>query len=273
MEVNTTMYKIGIVGCGVIGSFISKKVVDGTIKNAKIIAVYDRNLEKSKKLSELTGAKICKSIDELVNEDLDLVVECASVKAVEEVATKSLINNKDVLIMSVGALVDKDLFLKLKNLAKKIGRKIYIPSGAIGGLDAIKALRLGEIYKVVLKTVKPIKALEDSLKNLGYDISSIKNSIVVFEGDVFEAIKKFPMNINVSVTLSIVSEYPAKVVIVADPNAKLNRHEILVESSIGKLKVCVENVPFEENPKTSALAAYSAVRLIRDLSESVKIGT
>ena len=134
------MLKIGIVGCGAIGSFISKKVVDGTIKNAKISAVYDRNLDKAGKLSEMTGAKICGSVDELVKEDLDLVVEAASIKAVEEIAEKSLINKKDVLIMSVGALADKDMFLKLQNLAKSAKKRIYLPSGAIGGLDAIKAM-------------------------------------------------------------------------------------------------------------------------------------
>ncbi|XRO76753.1 aspartate dehydrogenase [Methanocaldococcus sp. 10A] len=267
------MFKIGIVGCGAIGSFISKKVVDGTIKNTKVVAIYDRNLDKAKTLSELTGAKICSSIDDLAKEDLDLVIECASIKAVEEVAEKSLKNNKDVLIMSVGALADKELFLKLQNLAKNIGKKFYLPSGAIGGLDAIKAMRLGKIEKVILKTTKPVNALEDALKNLGYKVEDIKNPVVVFEGDVFEAIKEFPMNINVSVTLSIAAEFPAKVVIVADPNAKLNKHEIFVKSSIGTLKVSIENVPFEDNPRTSALAAYSAVRLIRDLAEPVKIGT
>ena len=266
------MLKIGIVGCGAIGSFISKKVADGTIKNAKISAVYDRNFDKAEKISKMTGAKICSSVDELVKEDLDLVVEAASIKAVEEIAEKSLMNKKDVLIMSVGALADKELFLKLKNLAKSVGKRIYIPSGAIGGLDAIKALRLGEIEEVVLKTTKPVAALEDALKNLGYKVDEIKNPIVVFEGDVFDAIKKFPANINVAVTLSLATEFPAKVVIVADPNAKLNKHEIFVKSSIGTLKVCVENVPFEENPRTSALAAYSAVRLIRDLAEPIKIG-
>ncbi|NPA62924.1 MAG: aspartate dehydrogenase [Methanococci archaeon] len=267
------MLKIGIVGCGAIGTFISKKVSDGTIKNTKIVALYDRNVDKARSLSKIVEAKICRDIDELVREDLDLVIESASVHAVEEVAEKSLKNGKDVLIMSVGALADKELFLKLKKLAKSENRKIYLPSGAIGGLDAIKALKLGKIKEVVLKTTKPVCALKDALKNLGYEPEKIKEEVVVYEGDVFEAIKNFPANINVAVVLSIATEYSAKVVIVADPKIKLNRHEIFVKSSIGTLKVCVENVPFEENPKTSALAAYSAVRLIMDLADPIKVGT
>ncbi|AEF95966.1 aspartate dehydrogenase [Methanotorris igneus] len=267
------MLKIGIVGCGAIATFISKAIARKKVSNAKVVAYYDKNRHKAEKLSKITNADVCDSIDELVKKDIDLVVEAASIKAVEEVATKALSNNKDVLVMSVGAFVDKELFLKLYNLAKDKGRKIYLPSGAIAGIDAIKSLTFGKIEEVVLKTTKPVEGLKEALKDKGIDADAIKEPTVVFEGDVFDAIKQFPSNINVSVMLSIASEFPAKVIIVADPNAKTNNHEIFVKSSIGTLKVLIENVPCEENPKTSALAAYSAIRIIKDISEPIKIGT
>ncbi|MFU8653793.1 aspartate dehydrogenase [Methanotorris formicicus] len=266
------MLKIGIVGCGAIASFISKMVVKKKI-NAKIVAYYDKNIHKAEKLSKITNAEVCSSVDNLVEKDIDLVVEAASVKAVEEIAIKALSNNKDILIMSVGAFVDKELFLKLYNLAKEKGRKIYLPSGAVAGIDAIKSLALGKIEEVILKTTKPVEGLKEALENKGVDPNKIKEPTVVFEGDVFDAIKQFPSNINVSVMLSIASEFPAKVVIIADPKIKTNNHEIFVKSSIGTLKVLVKNVPCEENPKTSALAAYSAIRIIKDISEPIEIGT
>jgi aspartate dehydrogenase len=266
------MLKIGVVGCGAIATFISKTIAEKKV-NAKVVAYYDKNIHKAEKLSKITNAEVCNSIDELVKKDIDLVIEAASVKAVEEVAIKALSNNKDVLVMSVGAFVDKELFLKLYNLAKEKERKIYLPSGAIAGIDAIKSLTLGKIEEVVLKTTKPVEGLKEALENKGIEPNSIKEPTVVFEGDVFDAIKEFPSNINVSVMLSIASEFPAKVVIVADPKAKTNNHEIFVKSSIGTLKVLVENVPLEENPKTSALAAYSAIRVIKDISEPFRIGT
>nr|WP_040682708.1 aspartate dehydrogenase [Methanocaldococcus villosus] len=253
--------RVGIVGCGAIGCFLVRKAKEKVLK-ADIVALYDRNIEKAEKLAELVGAKVCNSLDELVSEDLDLIVEAASVEAVEEVAEKALKSRKDVLIMSVGAFADKNVFLKLKRLAKENNRNIYIPSGAIGGLDIVKSLKYGEIEELILKTTKHPKAL-------GLDINEKKK---VFEGDVFEAIKRFPQNINISVTLSLASKKVAKVIIIADPNVKENIHEIFIKSSIGECYIKINNVPLEENPKTSALAAYSAVRLINEIKEVVKIG-
>ncbi len=266
------MLKIGLVGCGTIATLIAKATLSKKIK-PKITAVYDKNIHKSKELATLINAKVCKSVDEFVMGNFDIVVECASIKAVDEIASKALNNKKDVIIMSVGAFADKSLFLKLHNIAKENGKKIYIPSGAIAGIDAIKSASLGDIEEVSLVTTKPVYGLKDALENLGMDSSKISKPTVVFEGDVFEAIKEFPQNINVSVVLSLASKVPAKVKIVADPSATSNKHEIYVKGSIGCIKTVVENSPCRDNPKTSALAAYSVIRLIKDISEPIKIGT
>ncbi len=250
--------KLGLVGCGAIGGFLAKNIdkID-----ANIVAVYDRNLNKAEELAKIANAKVCKSLDELINEDIDIVVEAASIYIVKELCEKALKNGKDVIIMSVGALADKDLYIYLYNLAKKYKNKIYIPSGAIGGLDIIKSLKFGKIKKIVIKTIK-------NPKSFGLNIKERK---ILFEGSVFEAIKKFPANVNVSVTLSIAAKTPAKVYVIADPNIDKNRHEIEIEGDIANIKLVVENVPFEDNPRTSKLAAYSLLRLIKDLSEPIVI--
>ena len=266
------MLKIGVVGCGTIATLIAKATISKKI-TPKIVAVYDKNIHKSEELANLVGAEVCHSIDEIVKKDFDIIIECASVKAVDEIASKALINGKDVIVMSVGAFADKELFLKLYNLAKENNRKIYIPSGAIAGVDAIKSASLGDIEEVSLITTKPVYGLKDALENLGIDADEISEPTTVFEGDVFEAIKEFPQNINVSVVLSLASKVPAKVKIVADPSAISNKHEIFVKGSIGSIRTIVENNPCKDNPKTSALAAYSLIRLIKDISEPVKIGT
>jgi len=132
---------------------------------------------------------------------------------------------------------------------------------------------LGTIEEVVLTTIKPVYGLRDALKNLGINANTISEPTTIFEGDVFEAIKEFPQNINVSVVLSLASKVPAKVKIIADPSAMSNKHEIVVKGSIGSIKTIVENNPCKDNPKTSALAAYSVIRIIKDLSEPVRVGT
>ncbi|MCS3900381.1 aspartate dehydrogenase [Methanococcus voltae] len=273
------MLKIGIVGCGAIASLICKALETERVKKAEVISLYDTNYEKSSEIAKKTNSKSYETLEDFLNSDIDLVVECASVNAVNDVATKSLTSSKDVIIMSVGALVDKDLFIKLHDLAEKNNKKVYVPSGAIAGIDAIKAGSLGHIKSVQLTTTKPVFGLANALLKNGMteeQISEIQEKgepTVVFDGTVFEAISKFPQNINVSVVLSLASKVPANVKIVADPSLNTNRHEILVKGSIGTIKTCVENNPCKDNPKTSALAAYSVIRLIKDLSEPLRIGT
>ena len=266
------MLRIGLVGCGAIATSIVNAVLKGVI-NSKIVGLYDRHIHKAEKLGRLVGAQVCHSIEELVGKDVDIVIECASIQAVEEVATKAIENRKDVIVMSVGAFKDLDLYRRLYNLAKRYRRRIYIPSGAIAGIDGIKTASLGEIYEVTLITVKPIEGLRDALEKQGISVDDISEATTVFEGSFSEAIERFPQNINVSLILHLASNYPTKVKIVVDPRISVNRHEVVVRSSLGTIKTTVENVPSKENPKTSALAAYSVIRLIKDLSEPIVIGT
>ncbi|WP_456419681.1 aspartate dehydrogenase [Methanocaldococcus infernus] len=250
--------RVGLVGCGAIGSFLAENIKKA---NCELTAVYDRNLEKAEEVAKIAKAKVCESIDELVKEDLDVVVEAASVRAVKEVAEKSLTNGKDVILMSVGALADKELYLYLYNLSKKFNKRVYLPSGAIGGLDIIKALKFGDIKKIVIRTIKNPKAF-----NL-----NIGERKILFKGSVFEAIERFPANVNVSVTLSIAAKAPVEVWVIADPSVERNIHEIEIIGEIAKVNIRVENVPFEKNPKTSKLAAYSLLRLLKDLNDYIVV--
>ncbi|MBW9220889.1 aspartate dehydrogenase [Methanothermococcus sp. SCGC AD-155-M21] len=266
------MLKIGLVGCGTIATLIIKAIINRKI-NPIVGAVYDKNIHKAEKLGKLVNAQVCNSIDELVSKDIDIVVECASVRAVDEVATKSLKNKKDIIVMSVGAFANKELYLKLYNLAKKHNKKIYIPSGAIAGIDAIKSASLGKIYEVILETIKPVYGLRESLEKEGIDITSLSEPMTIFEGSALEAIEKFPQNINVAIVLSLASGFPIKVKIIVDPSISSNRHRVIVKGSTGSISTIVDNNPCKDNPKTSALAAYSVIRIIKDLSEPIIIGT
>lgn len=131
------MLRIGLVGCGAIATSIVNAVLEGII-NPKVVALYDRSIYKAEKLGRLVRAQVCHSIDELVRKDLDVVIECASIQAVEEVAIKAIENGKDVIVMSVGAFKDLNLYQRLYSLAKKHNRRIYIPSGAIAGIVQLK---------------------------------------------------------------------------------------------------------------------------------------
>ena len=248
------MMKIGIIGCGYIGSMIAENF------KKDVLACYDRNTERMNKLSHIVNRDIKCSFEEILKMDLDLVVESASIDAVRNLVPDLLKSGKDVMIMSVGALADHELFSTLKKIASENECRIYIPHGAVGGLDAIRSASLQGIEKIVLTTRKNPEALG----------MSVLKEKTVFEGYASEAIKKFPKNINVSVALSLASEKEVYVKIIADPSIETNIHEIYVKGAFGKMNLIFENLP-SENKRTSILAALSAINLIRTLKSEIVI--
>ncbi len=248
------MMKIGIIGCGYIGSMIAENF------KKDVLACYDRNTERMDKLSHTVNRDIKCSFEEILKMDLDLVVESASIDAVRNLVPDLLKSGKDVMIMSVGALADHELFSTLKKIASENECRIYIPHGAVGGLDAVRSASLQGIEKIVLTTRKNPEALG----------MSVLKEKTVFEGYASEAIKKFPKNINVSVALSLASEKEVYVKIIADPSIETNIHEIYVKGAFGKMNLIFENLP-SENKRTSILAALSAINLIRTLKSEIVI--
>jgi len=246
--------KIGIIGCGYIGSMIAENF------KKDVLACYDRNTERMDKLSHIVNRDIKCSFEEILKMDLDLVVESASIDAVRNLVPDLLKSGKDVMIMSVGALADHELFSTLKKIASENECRIYIPHGAVGALDAIRSASLQGIEKIVLTTRKNPEALG----------MSVLKEKTVFEGYASEAIKKFPKNINVSVALSLASEKEVYVKIIADPSIETNIHEIYVKGAFGKMNLIFENLP-SENKRTSILAALSAINLIRTLKSEIVI--
>jgi aspartate dehydrogenase len=267
--------KIGLVGCGAIGTEIAKAIDCGEI-DANLVAVCDHNPATAIALIDGLRAKPIKAkLEELVSLS-DLVVEAASQKAVPAIAIAVLEKGKSLMIMSVGALADQELYRKLKNLAKEHDSRVYIPSGAISGLDGLKSASIGTIRKVTLTTTKNPKGLEGApyILEKNIDLGALTEATVIFEGTAAEAVKGFPANVNVAATICLAArEGEVRVKIIADPKIQVNRHEIVAEGDFGQIYTKVENVPFPRNPKTSYLAALSAIATLRSIVEPLKIGT
>jgi len=267
--------KIGLVGCGAIGSEIAKSIDRGVI-SAQLVAVCDHNPETAKKLIDRLKIKPVKAnLDELVNRS-DLVVEAASQRAVPAIAKAALEKGRNVMIMSVGALADADLYRSIKRMASEHGSKVYLPSGAISGLDGLKSASVGSIKRITLTTTKSPESLGGApyIREMKIDLGGLKEPTTVFEGSAAEAVKAFPANVNVAATLCLAArEGNVRVRIIADPNIKVNRHEIVAEGDFGQITTRVENVPSPKNPKTSYLAALSAIATLRSIVEPIKIGT
>lgn len=275
--------RIGIIGCGTIGSELATFIEK--FKDVNIVALCDVDQEKAKKLAVQLNHKpnLVKvlNIDELINLS-DLVIESASKYIVKEVAEKTFSAGKDLMIMSVGGLIgtEQDISEPISKhifkLAEKNNCKLYIPSGAICGLDGVNSASIGKINSVTLTTTKPPKALEGApyiVKNK-INLNTITAKTLIFEGSALEAVDAFPANINVAASLSIagIGAEKTKVKIVADPNSSKNMHEIVVEGDFGKLTTTTENLPSPKNPKTSHLAVLSAIAMIKKISGNVKVG-
>jgi len=267
--------KIALVGCGNIGTVIAQSIRDKKI-DVELEYVYDKVHEKAKKFAEKFQTEF-KGFDKILEEDLDLIVEAASQEAVRILIPKALKAKKNIMIMSTGALVDENLLQEIKDLANKNNLKIYLPSGAILGLDGIKSANIGGIKSVTIKTRKPPKSLKGApfFEKKSVDLNQIKNPTIIYEGPAKEAVKLFPANVNVAASLSLAGIGPekTKVQIIVDPNIKSNIHEIVAEGSFGTIKTRAENVPSPDNPKTSYLAALSAVATLKRITEPIKVGT
>jgi len=210
---------------------------------------------------------------------VDIIVEAASQDAVKDIALSVLQNRKDLMIMSVGALLDESVFEVLTDAdaCKEFKKTIYLPSGAIAGLDAIKSVK-DELDSLSLTTTKHPRSLKGAkfFETSDTNLDTITESTKIFEGHAHEAVKLFPANINVAALLSLVGlgSKNTLVKIIADPNTDKNTHEITAVGKFGKISIQVQNVPDQTNPKTSRLAILSAIeRLSSICSDDIQIGT
>ena len=205
---------------------------------------------------------------------LDAVLEAASQAALRAIAPQVLSRGVDLVALSAGATLDADFLASLLTAAQTSGARIWVPSGAIGALDVVRAARVGEVASITLTTTKPPLALADApwVMEQGIDLSEVSQPRVIFSGGPVEAVRGFPQNVNVAALLALAADDPERlrVTVVADPDAPGNVHEVEALGSFGAMRLRLENRPSETNPKTSALAAQSVVALLRQLGSPLR---
>lgn len=275
-----TYLGVGLIGCGAIGTIIAKAIDKGRVGEVELLTVYDIIREHAEELAEKLLKKpiISTSSDELIERtDIQLVIEAASQEAVRQYALKVLEEGKDFMVMSTGALVDDDFLKQVLGVAKERERKIYIPSGAIVGLDNVKSAAMGEIYEATLTTRKPPPSFEGApfIEERKIDLLTVKQPMLLYEGTAREAVNLFPSNINVAASLSLagVGADKTRVKIIADPTIKNIIHEVHVRGEFGEFETRTINKPFPENPKTSFIAALSAIATLKKIAGNIIVGT
>ena len=267
------MIKVGIIGCGTIGGQLIKAIKKDFRSKIKLVAVCDKNTDKARAAIRFFKIKPkVLSADALIKIS-DLVIEAASASISASVAKKTLLAGKEAMIMSIGGLINrKDVFW----LANKKKKRLYLPSGAICGLDGVKSAATAGIKTATLITKKPPRALVGApylIKNK-IDLNSLKREKIIFEGKAEDAIKAFPKNVNVSAIFSLagIGGKKTKVKIVCCPGAKVNSHTLVVKGDFGQLMTQTKNLPSPDNPKTSYMAILSAIATLKSITEYVRVG-
>lgn len=272
---------VGLIGCGAIGASVAEAFARGEVPGAELRAVYDHERRRAEAVatSVMPPATVAADVAELLQtEGLSIVVEAASQQAVHEYGAEVLRAGCDLLILSVGALLEPP-GSELSALAARTGRRLYIPSGGIVGIDGLKAAAFrGEVDTVVLTTRKHPSALapETLMERLHLHPSEVHEPLLVYEGPAREAVRYFPANVNVAATLSLAGIGPERttVRILADPRSTLNVHEIYIRGAFGEISLTVRNLTHPQNPRTSLLAVLSVLATLREICCSgVHLGT
>ncbi|HEX2067046.1 MAG TPA: aspartate dehydrogenase, partial [Candidatus Thermoplasmatota archaeon] len=207
--------------------------------------------------------RLAKSAAQLV-EASGLVIEAANKGVVQTAVRDALAAGKKAMLLTIGALADDALREDLLALARKSGGKIYLPSGAVMGVDGVKAAAEADLKSVTLVTTKPPQGLDKKTDRW----------TLLFSGPAREAVQRFPKNVNVAATLSLagLGFDQTHVQVAIDPLATRNSHKVIIEGTFGRARIEVENLASPTNPATSYLASLSAIALLRRIVSPIEIG-
>ena len=270
--------RVAIIGGGVIARLLVEHIRRGELGRARVVAIAGRSEHsRGKQIANTYRIPFGVGPKALLANKPDVVVEAASHDAVREYAGPLLRKGVSVIVLSAGALCDDALRRTLERAAKRGGTLLSVPSGGIGGLDALKAACLAGVDEVAIAVTKPPAAWKGIpyVESLRVDLDGLREPRVLFEGPAREGVPHFPANVNIAAVLSMagIGFDRTRLKVVADPALKHNTHTIDVKGRTGNFSITLENVPAPDNPRTAWLACYSALAALKAAQSSVRYGT
>jgi aspartate dehydrogenase len=266
--------RVGLLGGGVIARlFLEHRSAD-----AEIVAVAGRSeASRGKALAREFKVPFVVGVERLVAARPEIVIEAASHDAVREHVERLLSSGVAVIVLSGGALCDDELRARLERASRERRVPLYVPSGGIGGLDALKAACAAGVDEVSIAVTKPPAAWKGIpyVERLKVDLDRLDAPATLFEGTAREGVPHFPANVNIAAVLSLagVGFDRTRLKVVADPALKFNTHYITIKGKTGTIDLRFESVPSPDNPKTAMLACYSALAAFRQFGSPVRYGT
>ncbi len=270
--------RIGLLGAGTIARLVLEHVRRGELSGMQVVALAGRDgSARAGALAREFGIPLVLSREALVALGPDAVLEAASHDAVREHLVGLLDARVSVVVLSAGALVDDRLRSAAERAAQRSGARLYVPSGGIGGLDALKAACAAGVDEVSIDVAKPPAAWKGIpyVEAQGVDLDRLRGARILFQGPAREGVPHFPQNVNIAAVLAMagIGFDRTLLKVIADPALTRNTHTIRVSGRSGRFSVVLENVPARENPKTAWLACYSALAALRELGSPVRYGT
>lgn len=266
--------RVAVAGLGAIGMRTAQAVDAGDVPGCTLVAVsaHDR-ARAAERVRGFQAPPPVVALSDLA--DLaDVVVECTPAAVFEDVAGPAVAQGKTLLPLSVGALLQHPHLIET---ARAKGAQIIVPTGAIIGLDTVRAMAVGQIHTVTLQTRKPPKGLAGAphLIENNIDISDLKEPVCVFRGTARAAAIGFPANVNVAAALALAGNGPdhTQVEVWADPTIDRNIQAVTIASDSGEATMTMRNIPSDENPRTGRIVANSVVATLKRLTAPLTAGT
>jgi aspartate dehydrogenase len=264
--------RVGLAGLGAVNGEVARRLAAG-IPGLALAAVSMRDLDKAKRIVPQIGDGIPARKPEELAEICDVVVEALPPPPFRATAESAIDRGRIFMPLSVGRLLENwDLVAR----AKEKGARIVVPTGALLGLDAVRAAAEGEVRSIKMVTRKPPNGLEGApyLVEKNISLKNLDKPLKVFDGSAREGARGFPANVNVAAALSLAGIGPdrTRLEIWADPTLTRNTHHIEVDADTARFSMSIEGVP-SENPRTGRIVALSTIATLRGLVSELKVGT
>jgi aspartate dehydrogenase len=270
--------RIALAGAGCIARLVLEHLAKGDLRDLEVVAIHGRTQSIScGALAQSHRIPFVDAIEPLLASRPQVVLEAASHAWVQAHAEAVLSAGVSLIVLSAGALADDVLRQRVETAAAASGALLYVPSGGIGGLDALKAAVLCGADEVMIRTAKPPRAWVGIpyVDSLGVDLQRLDQPYVLYDGPARAGVKHFPQNVNIAAVLAMagLGFDRTRLVAVADPGIDRNTHVITVKAVTGEIDITLQNVPSPDNPKTAWLACYSALAAVRQMQSPARYGT
>lgn len=265
--------RLALLGCGALGGTL-RKLLDGALgERYTLCAVLTRSMETAREATRGSGATACDTLEALLACKPDVVVEVAGVAAVRSHAEAILRAGVELVIVSIGALADGELTRRLERAALEGGSVLRLASGAIGGLDVLRAMALAGDTDIAIDNIKAPQSLEGAPYLRGEALPREREQLV-FSGSMREAIEGFPGNVNVAVAAALAAGNPdgARVMIHSEPGRTQSRHVIRARNQLANVTLDIASSPDTENPRSSIITAYSVAALLMNRVSPIRFG-